>query len=84
MITPKLSKHSRKQDKESSSETQSSSSEEEEGDEEDTFHKSATITKKMEMWQKTVKKVDSDMLIEFHQSQPVNTVTLQALYTSIS
>ena len=38
----------------------------------------------METWQKTVKKVDSDMLIEFHQSQPVNTVTLQALYTSIS
>ena len=65
MITPKLSKCSRKEDKESNSETQSSSSEEE-GDEEDIFCKSATVTKKMEMWQKTVKKVDSDMLIEFH------------------
>ena len=55
MITPKLSKHSRKQTKESNSETQSSSSEEEEGDKAGHFHKSATITKKMEMWQKTVK-----------------------------
>ena len=53
MITPKCSKHSRKQTAESNSETRSSSSEEE-GDREH-FHKSATITKKMETWQKTVK-----------------------------
>ena len=39
MITPKLSKHSRKEDKESNSETQSSSNEEEEGDKENIFTK---------------------------------------------
>ena len=46
VITPKCSKHSRKQDEESSSETQSSSSEEEEGDEEDTFAKVQPLQRK--------------------------------------
>ena len=46
VITPKLSKHSRKQAKESNSETHSSSSEEEEGDEEDTFAKCNHYKKK--------------------------------------
>ena len=46
MITPKLSKHSRKQDKENSTETQSSSSEEKEGDEEDTFAKVQSLQRK--------------------------------------
>ena len=45
VITPKLSKHSRKQDKESSSETQSSSSEGE-GDEVDTFAKVQPLQRK--------------------------------------
>ena len=56
MIKPKLSRHSRKQAKESNSETQSSSSEEEAGDKENIFASLyTTVTKKMEMWQKTVK-----------------------------
>ena len=67
VITPKLSKHSRKQDKESSSETQSSSSEEEEGDEEDTFAKVQPLQRKQKHG-KRQRKVDSDTLIEFHQS----------------
>ena len=46
MITPKLSKHSRKQAKETNSETQSSNSEEEEGDEEDTFTKVQLLQRK--------------------------------------
>ena len=46
VITPKLFKHSRKQDEENSSETQSSSSEEEEGDEEDTFAKVQLLQRK--------------------------------------
>ena len=45
MITPKLSKHSRKEDKESNSETQSSSSEEE-GDEENIFAKVQLLQRK--------------------------------------
>ena len=46
VITLKLSKCSRKQDKESSSKTQSSSSEGEEGDEEDTFAKVQPLQRK--------------------------------------
>ena len=45
VITPKLSKHSRKQTKESNSETQSPSSEEE-GDEEDIFAKVQPLQRK--------------------------------------
>ena len=63
VITPKLSKCSRKEDKESNSETQSSSSEEEEGDEENIFTKCNHYKEN-----RNVAKVDSDMLIEFHQS----------------
>ena len=55
VITPKLSKHSRKEDKESNSETQSSQQWRRRRWWKEHFHKSATITKKMEMWQKTVK-----------------------------
>ena len=46
VITPKLSKYSRKQAKESNSETQSSSSEEEEGDKEDIFTKVQLLERK--------------------------------------
>ena len=46
VITPKLSKHSKKQTQESNSETQSSSSEEEEGDKEDIFAKVQPLQRK--------------------------------------
>ena len=46
VITPKLSKHSKKQTKESNSETLSSSSEEEEGDEDDIFTKVQPLQRK--------------------------------------
>ena len=46
MVTPKLSKCSRKQAKENSSETQASSNEEEEGDEEDIFAKVQLLQRK--------------------------------------
>ena len=46
VITPKLSKHSKKQTQESNSETQSSSSEEEEGDEKDIFAKVQLLQRK--------------------------------------
>ena len=46
MIMPKLSRHSRKQAKESNSETHSSSSEEEEGDEENIFAKVQPLQRK--------------------------------------
>ena len=51
-----------------SSDTLSSSSEGEEGDKEDTFAKVQPLQGKWKCGQMTVKKVDSDMLIEFHQS----------------
>ena len=55
MITPKLSKCSRKEDKESNSETQSLSSEEEEGDAENIFTKVQPLQRRQKHGKRTVK-----------------------------
>ena len=65
MITPKLSKHSRKQAKESNSETQSSSSEEEEGDKEDIFAKVQPLQRKQKHGKRQWKKWTVTHLLNF-------------------